>query len=471
MCALFLIAPSLFAQSNELDALEQQRQLDQNRAAELERQAQMLDREMDELRQSLIDAAGKVQDHEEELSAVEQTLDVLTEEEQSKAQALQEQQRQLRRTLAALQRIALQPSEALIAAPGSPVDTVRSAMLLRVAVPAIEDRAQLLRKELDDLALLRTRIMQERNDLVALTSMLSVERQRLTSLLERKRDLRAATTAEQKAAQEQAERLAAKAESLRDLLSQVERESAPQAAPRQTATLAPPPASVGRRLTSPIGGNRLYGFQPPGGPETESGRLAPRRLTTPLPAPEQTSPPQPPAEVVVLQPPAAQETPPVVESSQRAPAARLAALTPQQRPANVRAFPANPASLVVPARGRLVTRYGEPRDGQAAEGVVLATRTAAQVVAPFDGQVVYAGVFRGYGNILIIDHGGQYHTLLAGLEQIDAVTGQWVLAGEPIAVMGASQDSGPELYLELRHQGEPINPLPWLATTGDKVRG
>jgi len=72
---------------------------------------------------------------------------------------------------------------------------------------------------------------------------------------------------------------------------------------------------------------------------------------------------------------------------------------------------------------------------------------------------------------LIIEHGGRYHTLLAGLDRIDAVVGQWLLAGEPVGTLGSAQNENPELYFELRRAGQPINPLPWLATTGDKVRG
>lgn len=145
-----------------------------------------------------------------------------------------------------------------------------------------------------------------------------------------------------------------------------------------------------------------------------------------------------------------------------------------ERPVNVRAFPESPvASLVMPARGDVIGRYGQANgaDGASAKGITISTRSAAQVVAPFDGRIVYAGPFRGYGQILIIEHGGRYHTLLAGLERIDAVVGQWVLAGEPLGVMGGTGESKPELYLELRRTGAPINPLPWLATTGDKVQG
>ena len=126
----------------------------------------------------------------------------------------------------------------------------------------------------------------------------------------------------------------------------------------------------------------------------------------------------------------------------------------------------------MPARGRVVRRYGQSGGTEGtAKGISIKARNGAQVVAPYDGQVVYAGPFRRYGQILIIEHGGRYHTLLAGLDRIDAVVGQWLLAGEPVGTLGSPQNGNPELYFELRRAGEPINPLPWLATTGDKVRG
>ncbi|HEY9548025.1 MAG TPA: peptidoglycan DD-metalloendopeptidase family protein, partial [Kiloniellaceae bacterium] len=151
-------------------------------------------------------------------------------------------------------------------------------------------------------------------------------------------------------------------------------------------------------------------------------------------------------------------------------ASQLARLTP---PASLRSFPEAESSLTMPVRGRVVRLYGQESQGQGStdKGISIETRAGAQVVAPFDGKIAYAGPFRGYGLILIIDHGGRYHTILAGFDRIDAVVGQWVLAGEPVARMGEAAGSNPELYFELRRTGQAINPLPWLATTDDKVRG
>ena len=85
---------------------------------------------------------------------------------------------------------------------------------------------------------------------------------------------------------------------------------------------------------------------------------------------------------------------------------------------------------------------------------------------------MFAGAFRRYGELLIIAHGEGYHTLLAGFASIDGIVGQWLLAGEPVGKMGQlDSQRKPELYIELRQNGEPINPIPWLATTETKVSG
>jgi len=123
-------------------------------------------------------------------------------------------------------------------------------------------------------------------------------------------------------------------------------------------------------------------------------------------------------------------------------------------------------NLTFPTSGRLVTRFGEPDDlGVSAKGIALATRPGAGVVATYDGNVIYAGLFRGYGGIIIIEHGEGFHTLLAGLERIDVRTGHNVLAGEPVGAMGDAAIKNTDLrrlYVELRKNGKPLNPLAWL---------
>lgn len=135
------------------------------------------------------------------------------------------------------------------------------------------------------------------------------------------------------------------------------------------------------------------------------------------------------------------------------------------------AFSKGRGRLPYPARGKVTQRYGDKIPAGTAKGINIRTLSGGQVIAPFDGRIIYAGEFRDYGQLLIIAHGDGYHTLLAGMRRIDALVGQWVLAGEPLGLMPetrlASTESDvtvsrPELYLEIRRNGEPINPLPWL---------
>ena len=138
--------------------------------------------------------------------------------------------------------------------------------------------------------------------------------------------------------------------------------------------------------------------------------------------------------------------------------------------------------LPLPVNGVKIREFGAPDGhGGVEKGLLLATRSRAQVTAPCDGWVVYAGSFRSYGQLLILNAGGGYHVLLAGMDRISVDIGQFVLTGEPVAVMGsgsqvaailATGSSQPTLYVEFRKDGAPIDPSPWWATSeGEKARG
>jgi septal ring factor EnvC (AmiA/AmiB activator) len=109
--------------------------------------------------------------------------------------------------------------------------------------------------------------------------------------------------------------------------------------------------------------------------------------------------------------------------------------------------------------------------GLAAKGITVQTRPNAPVVAAHDGKVIYAGPFRGYGRIIIIEHGQGFLTLLAGLGRVDVQTGQGLLAGEPVGTMKNAETIGDvksrHLYIELRQDGAPVDPLAWLSTQRD----
>jgi septal ring factor EnvC (AmiA/AmiB activator) len=139
--------------------------------------------------------------------------------------------------------------------------------------------------------------------------------------------------------------------------------------------------------------------------------------------------------------------------------------------------------LPLPANGEVRTAFGaEDGLGGKSQGVSLVTRPEAQISSPADGWVVYAGPFRSYGQLLIINAGDGYHVLLAGMERIDVQLGQFVLAGEPVAAMASQRlasvgavDVGaiqPVLYIEFRKDGTSIDPAPWWAASNvEKVGG
>ena len=126
---------------------------------------------------------------------------------------------------------------------------------------------------------------------------------------------------------------------------------------------------------------------------------------------------------------------------------------------------------ILPASGTIIRRYGDVgKQGGRIKGIVIRARRNAGVVAPWDGQVQFAGRFRNLGRILIIRHGGAYHSVLLGLNRIDVVAKQWVLAGEPVGVVGEFRGSRTELYYEIRKSARPIDPLPWLAANQRNAR-
>ncbi len=146
------------------------------------------------------------------------------------------------------------------------------------------------------------------------------------------------------------------------------------------------------------------------------------------------------------------------------------------------AFASAKGLFAFPVNGTKIRDFGgSDGAGGVEKGISLASRAGAQVTTPCDGWVVYAGPFRSYGQLLILNAGGGYHVLIAGMERISVNIGQFVLTGEPVATMGstsqvasilATNASQPVLYVEFRKDGTPIDPGPWWAANeGEKVRG
>ena len=115
-----------------------------------------------------------------------------------------------------------------------------------------------------------------------------------------------------------------------------------------------------------------------------------------------------------------------------------------------------PSPYILPVTGRLVTGFGASAGGRASTGLTLAPIAGAQVVAPGAGRIAFAGAYRGYGRIVIVEHAGGWTSLVTGLARADAKVGDQVAAGAPLGVAGPGR---PTITLELRKAGEPVNPL------------
>ena len=139
--------------------------------------------------------------------------------------------------------------------------------------------------------------------------------------------------------------------------------------------------------------------------------------------------------------------------------------------------------LAFPAQGQIMRRYGEKDSlGVEAQGLMIATRKGAQVTAPADGKVEFAGPFRSYGQVLILNPGNGYRVLLAGMKNVTPAVGEFLRAGEPVGEMGDGpasvtlfgevvQDGRPVLYIEFRNSSEAIDSGPWWIGGLKEARG
>ena len=147
------------------------------------------------------------------------------------------------------------------------------------------------------------------------------------------------------------------------------------------------------------------------------------------------------------------------------------------------AFAEAKGKLAFPAQGQIVRGFGEPDGlGRETQGVMIATRAGAQVTAPADGKVEFAGPFRSYGEVVILNPGGGYRVLLAGMDKVTADVGEFLRAGEPVGEMGSGpasvtlfgevvQDGRPVLYIEFRNGTEAIDSGPWWIGGMKEARG
>ena len=131
-------------------------------------------------------------------------------------------------------------------------------------------------------------------------------------------------------------------------------------------------------------------------------------------------------------------------------------------------FSAYQGLLKMPVSGNVISKYGkyvEPHSGASnfRNGIEIQSRPGTPIRAVFSGETIFSSWLKGYGNVIIIAHGKKYHTVYAHAEELFRSKGEKVKAGEVIATVGdTGAMNGPTLYFEIRHQGNPIDPLEWI---------
>jgi septal ring factor EnvC (AmiA/AmiB activator) len=364
------------------------------------------------LNAALIDATRASQATEGRIAALEARIGQLGAQEAAIRGSLQARRGLIGDVLAALQRMGRRPPPAVLVRPEDVLEAVRASILLGAVLPELRGEVQALAADLAELVRVREQIVQERAGVQSELVTLAQERVRLDGLVaarrEREQQRTAALTDEARAG----ETLAAEARTLRDLIERLERELG--TAERQA----------------------------------EEARRA-------------------------------------LEAQSREARERMAALAARD-PARLQpqiAFPELRGRLPLPVSGSQLRAFGAADGfGGQARGASFTAAPGAVVAAPADGWVAFAGPFRSFGQLVILRMGGGYYILLAGLRRADVTRGQFVLAGEPVGVLGDGPEGAPIalgdgagqpiLYVELRRDGQSIDPGPWWATThSDRVRG
>ena len=419
-CALALPIGAASAQKPTLDDVRQRDQeLDAVRAEQrkaLESQKALRDEinaigeDRRKLNQALIDTAAGIRSVEGRVAGTEARLQQLIDSEASIRNSLDGRRAVIVEVLAALQRIGRRLPPALMVKPEDALESVRTAMLLGAVVPEMRVEAEALAGELSDLVRVRAEAATERDGLARDLMALSIEKNRMTLLVDERQKHQSEAEKKLEAERQRAAELSRQADNLKDLIGRLERGL-------DSAARAARSAEEGRAL----GDTRadLSALKDPG------------RLTPAI------------------------------------------------------AFASAKGVLPIPVNGVKSRDFGAlDGNGGTERGISIATRPGAQVTAPCDGWVVYAAPYRSYGKLLILNAGGGYHVVLAGMERISVDIGQFVLTGEPVAVMGsgpqvasamltgAAGSSQPMLYIEFRKDGSPVDPNPWWATPdSEKVRG
>ena len=400
-----MLSPVMAADVSKADLAKMEREVQAQNLEhkKLQAQATQISLELTRISKDMIASAKQIQNSEEKISRMESELETLRADLKKAEENFVVVDDNLIKTLSALQNLALKPTEALFVQPLTPVEIIRSAMHLREAVPNLQENAARIREDLEKIEAQKNLVEKQVARIIRQKKILEKEHEQMKALVQRKSKIRNAVEIKSVKAKKKVEQLASQANDLRDLLNKLEKQ-------RQEKL---------RRQ------------------EEERRRLAELKAAEARRAAEETK---------------------KLEEKQRA---DLIKFKPEVINEVGENFVKAKGHLLRPARGPVVTAYGEQMSkGVTSKGIIIKTRSQAQVISPYDGTVIFAGPFRGYGNLIIIEHGQGYLSLLAGLEEVDCELGQMLLAGEPVGQMPESGDA--RLYVELRKDNHPVNPLTWI---------
>ncbi len=443
--ALSVLPALAFAQDPATELKTKRQKLDavENQARALKADLAQIDAERTRLNAQLQDTARLVQRSEGRMTAMEARRDELESQQKLLQGSLAQRHDQIAKLLSAMQRMGRNPPPVIITKREDALQMVRSAMMLARAFPELRTQADELTGKLNELARVMGEIKSERDKLEAETSRMKDAQLRLAGLMESKRQSVSERQEQLDEVRKAAAEISRNVTDLSELITKLDR-------------------TVADRTAMGEYEKRIAALSQQAGADGSGGATAP-----------QTPGAQPPNQKPLVVAALPKLGNPTVELL---PQGALMSATPN------RLVPAVPFHLAkghlpVPAQGRRVISFNEKmQSGGVSKGMVVETRHSAQITAPCDGWVLYAGEFRSYGQLLIINGGSGYHVVLAGLSHIDVQLGQFVLAGEPVGTMssaprGKAQDNAPVLYVEFRKEGRPVDPEPWWAESSKKVQG
>ncbi|MEP3248254.1 MAG: peptidoglycan DD-metalloendopeptidase family protein [Sneathiella sp.] len=439
--------PLSFAASpdEELTRLRKALILSSERQNEISGRLQLLGGEIASLKEKSVKVANRLINIDRGLLETEERLVDIQQVETQTLKTLAEQNEGLAGTLSALLQLSRQPEGSLIGSPENLVNNLRAATLLKAAIPALKKESDHLSEQLDTLASLRDNFIREQQKYADLRKSRKSEQKTLTALLESKRTARAALSGLNAKEERQQRKLNQEARDLVSLMSRLEKEKQNRLAEERQQI----EAEIARQeaLRRENAARREEERQQAKREQQQEKQQTEARKPVPKPVPSHKS--------------GDKET-------------QVASIAPSRSTAPIgskKPFARAKGTLFLPVGGKIVSKFKKSGSSGRRNGIVIETRGDAAVISPYDGQIAFAGPFRNYGLLLIIDHGEGYHTLLAGMGAIDGSVGQLLLAGEPVGQMKNDKSGKPTLYMELRVKGSPVNPVPWLKTENRKVSG